>query len=308
MRSDSDSWDIESSVGATALGVTVLRAVETARPDTVCPDPFAARLVRAVGSSSWDGLLDTGIAALAEVADEAEAQAFNPLLSFMTARTCYFDDYFRAAVAAGIRQFVVLAAGLDARAYRLQELSGSTLFEVDLPKVLEFKASALAADRPVADRRAVAADLREDWPEALRDNGFEPDEPTAWLAEGLLRYLPAAGQDLLFERIVAVSAPGSRVALNTWHSPSPVAAEQSRRRVAQLAGQGIELDVDKLLYPEEGRAQPADWFARHGWQVRLGDPIEVLTGRGRDVPAAAVAEMARHTLLTAIRPGGDSTP
>jgi methyltransferase (TIGR00027 family) len=303
MRTDNDSWDIATSVGATALGVAAMRAAETRRDDALFRDPFAEPLVSAVGLPAWDKLVR---GELRDV-DETIARVYSPMTSFMVARTCYFDDYFEAAAADGIRQIVILAAGLDARAYRLGWPVGTTVFELDQPKVLEFKATALAAHQPVADRCAIAVDLRHDWPAALRVNGFDATAPTAWLAEGLLRYLPADAQDRLFQNVVDLSVPGSRFASNLAGDPTPESKKLDDTRAKMMAAFGIEVDVQSLWYSSEGRSDPVDWFGAHGWTASRTDPMTVLRARGRAVPGPIADEMSRHTLMTAIRPRGDSS-
>ncbi|MCP9619601.1 class I SAM-dependent methyltransferase [Nocardia otitidiscaviarum] len=298
MRTDDDNWDITESVGATALGVAAMRAAESRRPDALFHDPYAEVLVTAVDSPVWQRMGRGDY-------EESVAEALTQLWSFVVARTLYFDEYFRAAADAGIRQFVIVAAGLDARAYRLEYPAGTTVFEIDQPKVLEFKAKTLAAydGELTVRRRTVAADLRQDWPKALRDSGFDPDLPTAWLAEGLLRYLPADAQDRLLGDIVALSAPGSRVALNMSGERSERAYALDRERTRFMAEQGVHVDVHQLWYPFEGRNHPVDWFRQRGWVVTPGDPREVLTRHGRDVDSELTAdEMARHILMTAIHP------
>ncbi|MGW5311406.1 SAM-dependent methyltransferase [Nocardia thailandica] len=300
MRTDDDSWDIESSVGATALGVAAMRAAESRRPDALFHDPYAEVLVSAVGSPSWTRIVRGEVPDL----DEAALSGLGPIISALIARTCYLDDYVREAAADGIRQIVVPAAGLDARAYRIDWPSGTTVFELDLPKVLEFKNRALAGVTPSARRRAIAVDLRHDWPAALRDNGFDHDRPTAWLVEGLLRYLPADAQDRLFTDMVTLSAPGSRVAVYRSTGAAPDAAAQQD---ARDAGVDVTVDVGALWYSDEGRSDPIDWFTTRGWTVTRADPAEVLLARGRAVPADAAARLKTHYLFTARRPGGDST-
>ncbi|MFE9583030.1 SAM-dependent methyltransferase [Nocardia sp. NPDC006044] len=307
MRADDDSWDIVSSVGATALGVAALRAGETRRADALFRDPYAELMVMAVGSPAWTRLSQRDVGDI----DQDVARSYGALGDLLVARTCYFDDYVEAAAAAGIRQFVVVAAGLDARAYRLDWPSGTTIFELDQPKVLQFKASAMAAQDtgPAVDRREVAVDLREDWPAALRDQGFDSAVPTAWLVEGLLRYLPVDAQDRLLTHLAAQSAPGSRVALNmTPGNLTSNRQEQEDNRNRLRAALDIDLDVDSLWYPAEGRTDPAEWFGEQGWTVVRADPAAVLIDRGRDVPDDIAADMRTHLLMTAIRPGGDSTP
>ncbi|MCX4094386.1 class I SAM-dependent methyltransferase [Nocardia sp. alder85J] len=294
MRSDDDSWEITESVGATALGVAAMRAAETRRDDALFRDPYAERLVRATGNDGWARMLDGDFA-------RRRQELGRPGVGnggFLVGRTVYFDEYFAAASAAGLRQVVILAAGLDARAYRLEWPSGTVLFELDQPKVLAFKAEALAGVQPAADRHEVAVDLRHDWPQALRDNGFDPTVPTAWLAEGLLRYLPADALDRLFENIEALSAPGSRLATSTGQGLPRLPESERAGRAALLAEVGIQLDVDSLWYAEEGRSDPVEWFAGHGWTVSSTGLAEVLTAHGRPTPAD---ETYRHTLLTAIR-------
>ncbi|RMI29930.1 class I SAM-dependent methyltransferase [Nocardia stercoris] len=296
MREDGDSWDVTESVGMTAVGVAAMRAAETARPDALFQDPYAEKLVAAVGSG-WAKLMSGEV-----TVDDADQARMYGMASFMTARTVYFDEYFAATSAAGIRQVVILAAGLDARAYRLEWPSGTVVYELDQPKVLAFKAAALADDEPAADLREIAVDLREDWPKALRDKGFDPVNPTAWLAEGLLRYLPADAQDRLLADIDALSAPGSRVAINTW---SGVRAENSELRAAReemLAKAGLTIDVENLWYDEDDRTPPVAWFAAHGWQVETTDSRTLLAAHGREVPDIADTELLRHTLMTATRP------
>ncbi|MTE13812.1 class I SAM-dependent methyltransferase [Nocardia aurantiaca] len=303
MRTDDDSWDITESVGATALGVAAIRAYETSREDALFRDPYAAKLVGAVGSEGWNALM-TGALSGQGVSD-ADLRGWS-MGSVLVARTLYFDEYFADALRAGIRQIVILAAGLDARAYRLEWPSGTRIFELDQPKVLAFKARALAGDEPAADRREVAIDLRQDWPKALLDKGFELGEPTAWLAEGLLRYLPGHAQDQLLEKVVELSAPGSRMALNL-SMDGDMADEFRERRRKVMAEAGIHIDLENLFYPWEDRKDPRDWFAMHRWLVTQGDPVTLLEDHGRTVPDAAKAGMGAHILMTATKPRGDDT-
>jgi methyltransferase (TIGR00027 family) len=178
---------------------------------------------------------------------------------------------------------VILAAGLDARAWRLPWPTGTVVFEIDQPKVLAFKEETLAAHdiQPAARHVAVPVDLRQDWPEALRQSGFDATQPTAWLAEGLLPYLPAAAQDLLFERLHELSAPGSRVAVEGFGA-GYFSEENQRLRKARMdaireeaakAGRPM-IDVSELFYSEP-REDVAEWLTRHGWQTRVETSAEV---------------------------------
>src|ERR1700756_3926264 len=193
LRTDDDTWDIATSVGSTAVMVAAARAAETAKPDALISDPYAEILVAGAGSGAWDFMRDDTIHAKLAEADPEAAAMFEYMQSYQGVRTHFFDEFFGAAVAAGIHQVVILASGLDSRAYRLGWPAGTTVFEIDQPKVLEYKATTLAAHnaKPSAERHEVPIDLRQDWPAALCKAGFDPSRPTAWLAEGLLMYLPA---------------------------------------------------------------------------------------------------------------------
>lgn len=304
MRTDDDSWDITESVGATALGVAAIRAYESSRDDALFHDPYAAKLVSAVGNDGWNTLMSGALSG--RDIDDPDLRGWS-MGSVLIARTVYIDEYFAVAARAGIRQIVILAAGLDARAYRLEWPSGTRIFELDQPKVLAFKARALADDQPAADRREVAVDLRHDWPKALLDKGFEPEQPTAWLAEGLLRYLPGHAQDALLENVLELSAPGSRLALNLGTGHRELSDEHRERRSQVMAKAGIHIDLENLFYPWEDRQDPRDWFAMHQWLVTEGDPVTLLEDRGRTVPETAKAGMSAHILMTATKPRGDDT-
>ena len=303
IRTEGDSWDITESVGATALGVAAARAVETARDDALIRDEFAYLLVASAGPQ-WAQMASSDPGWLAE--DEDFRRLHEMSRDYQAVRTHYFDEYFHAAMRAGIRQVVILAAGLDSRAYRLDWPAGTTVFEIDQPKVLDYKTSTLDAHgaQPQAHRIPVAADLRDDWPAALADAGFDASQPTAWLAEGLLPYLPPDAQDRLFELITVHSAAGSRIAVESFSMDLSDQAEQDRRarreRSARMQERsGIAIDVDTLTYADAGRTDAADWLADHGWRVDAV-PSEVEMARlGRSVPDYEAEEISSSVLLHA---------
>ena len=273
LRTDNDTWDIASSVGATAVMVAAARAAETARDDALINDPYAKILVADAGTGAWEYMLDDDFIAKVAEADAELAPLFEHMGNYQAVRTHFFDDFFARAVEAGIRQVVILAAGLDSRAFRLPWPAGTTVYEIDQPKVLEYKSATLAAHRvqPSADRREVPIDLRQDWPAALRDAGFDPAAPTAWLAEGLLMYLPADAQDRLFAQVTELSAPGSRVAAESMGMHAEDRRERMRERFAALTAQfGIDepMDIAELTYEDPDRAEVADWLAAHGWRAQ----------------------------------------
>ncbi len=296
MRSDDDTWDITTSVGSTALFVAAARALEAGKTKPVAVDPFAAVFCRAVGGQ-WAALLD-GKAPDHKLTSEWGER----FVDFQGARTRYFDDYFLAAARAGIRQIVLLAAGLDSRAYRLPWSTGTVVFEIDQPRVLEFKRTALAdyGAAPRAGRVEVSVDLRDDWPTALRDAGFDPTKPAAWIAEGLLIYLPAAAQRELFEGIDALSAPGSQVAVEE-SAPMDSAAFQAAREQERADGQDGSFFT--LVYNEQH--QPAaDWYGHRGWRTSA-TPLPVLLAE-LDRPVATDPESGQMAgninLVCAVKP------
>ncbi|WP_072690019.1 class I SAM-dependent methyltransferase [Rhodococcus marinonascens] len=294
MRSDGDTWGIVDSVGLTALGVAAFRALESIGPDALIRDDFAPWFVEAAGEPHFVALL----------ADPASVGDI-PFAGFMGLRTKFFDEFFLSAAASGVAQTVILAAGLDARAYRLDWPPSTTVFEVDQPKVLEFKAEVLAEHgaRPKADRRSVAVDLREDWPAALEAAGFDRNKPVAWSAEGLLPYLPGAAHDALFARIDELSAPGSQLAVENISEGGDIERSAAIREKYFDKNPFGDLDVSELLY-EDDRADPSLWMTEHGWSVQGAQPFELAARYGRPIPELPeeLADLsARWTYMTAVK-------
>jgi methyltransferase (TIGR00027 family) len=272
LRSHDDSWDIATSVGSTAVMVAAARARETESADPLIRDPYARALVAGAGAGMWENFLDDSVAERIKSADPEIAAIFENMLAYQAVRTHFFDAFFAGAVAAGIRQVVILASGLDSRAYRLEWPAGTVVYEIDQPRVLEYKAAALAkcGAEPTCSRRAVAIDLRQDWRAALTAAGFDPGAPTAWLAEGLLMYLPAEAQDGLFEQITALSAPGSRLSVEAIRHHDEERRERMRERWQKMADDiGIERNVDiaDLTYNDPDRADATEWLGAHGWDA-----------------------------------------
>lgn len=273
LRTHDDTWDIATSVGSTAVMVAAARASETASTDPLINDPYAKLLVAGAGTGIWELLLDDTLVDKVEAIDAEVAAVYHHMRNYQAVRTHFFDAFFAEAVAAGIRQVVILASGLDSRAYRLDWPAGTTVYEIDQPKVLAYKEQTMAANdvTPAAERRTVAIDLRQDWPAALTAAGFDPAAPTAWLAEGLLMYLPAEGQDRLFDQITALSAPGSRIAAETAgnHRSDERRQQMAERfkKIAETMGLTQSLDIQDLIYQDENRASVRGWLDEHGWQA-----------------------------------------
>jgi methyltransferase (TIGR00027 family) len=306
LRTHDDTWDIASSVGTTAVMVAAARAAETQRPDPLIRDPYAKLLVDGAGAGMWDQMLDVDFVAKVADADAEAASVFRHMGNYQAVRTHFFDDFFTAATAAGVRQIVILASGLDSRAYRLDWPAGTTVYEIDQPKVLEYKAATLADHgvEPTALRREVAIDLRNDWPNALRQAGFDASAPTAWLAEGLLMYLPADAQDRLFEQVSELSAPGSRIAVETVGVQADDRREQMRERFTQIREKfGIEesVDIAELMYHDVDRADVAEWLNAHGWTASAVTSQDEMRRLGRWVLMESTGPAAFSSFVTAQR-------
>lgn len=290
-RTDQDTWDLASSVGATATWVAACRALASRQPGALIDDPFADPLVRAVGKDFFIKVLD------GEITDEtggldpdADLDAeFNltRMVNMMAVRTRYFDDFFTGATASGIHQAVILASGLDSRPYRLAWPAGTVVYEVDQPAVIEFKSTTLAelGAQPTAERRTVSVDLRDDWMTALRDKGFDESRPSAWSAEGLLMYLPPQAQDNLFDAITTLSAPGSRLATE-YHRDDGSAAllEKRSQAMARRWGRfGFDVDVSTLVYRGD-RTPAAQYLTEQGWQVSTRTRADMFAEAGLPIP------------------------
>jgi methyltransferase (TIGR00027 family) len=287
-RTHDDTWDINSSVGATAVMVATARAIETDRPEPLIRDPYAKLLVTNSGADSlWEAMLDPSMVAKVEAIDAETAATVQHMRDYQAVRTNFFDTYLNNAVADGIRQVVILASGLDSRAYRLDWLAGTTVYEIDQPKVLAYKSTRLADNgvMPATDCRAVPIDLRQDWPAALRAAGFDPTARTTWLAEGLLMYLPADAQDRLFAEIGELSPAGSRIAAETANAHDDDDRRQQIsgrfKKVADALGFEQTVDTHELVYRDGSRAVVADWLNNHGWRATAQSAPDEMRRLGR---------------------------
>lgn len=310
-RTDDDSWEITESVGATALGIAAARAAETESDDPLINDPFARVFLDIVGDGVWNWYGAPELPAEVVEAVPDMPQRMRGLVGYFATRTKFFDTFFVDAAKAGIRQAVILAAGLDARSWRLPWPDGTTVYELDQDRVLAFKASTLhdyGAD-PKCHRVAVAVDLRQDWPTALRQAGFDPSAPSAWSIEGLLMYLPAEAQDLLFDRIQGLTAPGSRLGVEALgpEFANPDSWSVRRERMNQIRELMAKTDskievpqTDELWYFEE-RQDVGDWLSRHGWDVAVTPSDELMTSYGRQSGEGLDGAAPMHLFVSAQR-------
>ncbi len=315
-RTADDSWDIATSVGATAVMVALARAAETAGADPLISDQFAEPLV---STPELQGVREQVAAWWAgpdpDDGDPGFSIESQQMIDYQAVRTHFFDSFFTGvagAAAAGIRQVVIVAAGLDSRAYRLDWPAGTVVYEIDLPKVLEYKTDTLARHgaTPRADRRPVSVDLRHDWPKALREAGFDASRPAAWLVEGLLPFLPAAAQEGLFAAIDQLSGPGSRVAVEVF-DVDPERRREAEDRWAQFRAQREARGLDSsfnpldLWFDDEGRPDCPDWFAAHGWAiapVAARDEAERLGRASEPQDAQSEQRPFVNRFLTATKP------
>jgi len=296
-RTEHDTWDLRSSVGTTATMVAAARAVATRQSHAIINDPWAASLVEAVGIESLSRMVQLGKPpADAELTSELQLQ---PMIDSFAVRTRFFDEFFVAATHSPIRQVVILAAGLDSRAYRLGWPHGTVIYEVDLPSVLSFKAQVLneLGGEPKAIHRQVGCDLRDDWATALSDSGFDRQHPTAWSAEGLLMYLPPDAQDRLFDTITTLSA--SRSQLATEYHPDGVDAMDLRTSsTGRWRANGIDVDTADLVYNGE-RHPVRNYLAERGWRVVEQTRVSLFGKYGlptpeSDAPMSNVVAVSAH--------------
>jgi len=278
-RTHDDTWDLASSVGATATMVAAARAVASRADNAVIDDPFAEPLVRAVGVDFFTRLAN-GELTPADLDSDDSPVGMRRFADGMAARTRFFDDFFATAAAAGIRQVVILASGLDARGYRLPWPDGTVVFEIDQPEVIAFKTKTLAdlGAHPTAELRTVAIDLRNDWPAALTAAGFDRTTPTAWIAEGLFGYLPPEAQDRLLDQVTELSAPGSRFGAEGVPALQGVDNEEMRARMQSASERwrqhGFELDFADLVFMGD-RAEVTEYLRGHAWQT-TAEPTNAL--------------------------------
>lgn len=290
-----NQWDIVTGVGVTALGVAAARSLETHRPGALVMDPYASGFVEAADAPVPMPLVPQDLESEAWKDDTMWAS----MSTYIGVRSRFFDDYFAQATSDGLGQAVLLAAGLDTRAFRLDWTVGCDLFEVDQPKVLEFKDTVLdgMGAKPRCARRAVAVDLRDDWSSALRDAGFDPGRPTAWLAEGLLPYLPAEAERNLFDTIHELSAPGSRLAVE---NVSVESKEMFDEEEMHRAGERMGVKISELLH-NEGKEHPGQVLTGLGWTVRSDTADGMAREYGRHLDGMMARSAGQFEFITAHR-------
>jgi methyltransferase (TIGR00027 family) len=270
-----------TGVGETALGAAMMRAEEATRRDRLFDDPLAALFLAAAPDPFPDGPDpdDPEIAALKD--------AFQTNVAI---RTRFYDEFLRSAVHAGCRQVVLLAAGLDTRAFRLDWPRDVRLFELDLPEVLSFKNGVLADSNatPRCTRIPVAVDLREDWPAVITQAGIDTRQPVAWTVEGLLAYLTDADAVRLLARVSDLSSQASRLALET--------ARAADDATLSRAGNVEALEQIATMWQGGPRRDPGEWLAERGWHVERLERAALAQAYGRPI-----ADQSTGGFLTATK-------
>lgn len=265
-------------VGWTALLTTYARAQEQRRPDPLFDDPWAEPLIRAALGAAGNELPRLGPAR-----DDGSSVLWEMFGAYFAAgRTPFFDHQVRAAIADGAEQVVVLAAGMDARAARIELPGDVRVYEVDTSPVLEFKRTVLSVAGSDVDHRVpVVADLREDWPSALRDAGFVPGRRTVWIIEGLLMYLDAPACDQLLATVRQASGPGSRVAVEYFRR---VPGVDSVPATDEAETEALRLVLG--LFRSGPASDPATWLSGAGLTpLQVTEVPDELRRLGRPVPA-----------------------
>ncbi|MCG7525844.1 class I SAM-dependent methyltransferase [Streptomyces sp. OfavH-34-F] len=269
-----DAAGVDGGVGLTALLVAAARSIETHRRDSLARDLYAEHFVRAAPAcAGWPVRIE-------QVADGEADPLWGRFARYFGLRTRVLDDFVVRSVLAGARQVVLLGAGLDTRAFRLDWPSGCVFYEIDRAGVLAFKHRVLAeaAAVPKATRVPVAVDLRDDWATALTGAGFDAAAPSVWLAEGLLFYLPAAAETYLMDTVDLLAAGGSALAFEAKLEADLMAYRDSATYTATRERIGIDL-LD--LFDRGPRPDSAGALAARGWSASTHTPFEFTRRHGR---------------------------
>jgi methyltransferase (TIGR00027 family) len=263
-----------AGVGLTALMVAAARAIETHRHDALAKDEYAEHFVRASpASADWPVHLD-------QVPHGDSNPLWGRLGRYFGLRTRVLDDFMIRSVRAGARQTVILGAGLDTRVFRLRWPPDQVIFELDRPEVLAFKHDVLSTlcATSKATRVPIAVDLRDDWAGALIGAGFDPGIPTAWLAEGLLLYLPSAAERQLIDTVDRLSVGAGALAYEVKLGTELPAVRDNP--IYSWTKEQIGVDLLALFDPQP-RPDSAGELAARGWSTTIRTPFDFTRQHGR---------------------------
>ncbi|MGY0071630.1 class I SAM-dependent methyltransferase [Streptomyces sp. QTS137] len=265
---------VDGGVGVTALMVAAARAIETHRDDSLARDVYAEHFVLAASASAgWPVRMH-------QVPDGDANPLWGRFARYFGLRTRVLDDFLLRSVQAGARQVVLLGAGLDSRAFRLDWPARCVIFEIEREGVLAFKHDVLSglSATPRAARVPIPIDLRADWVGALTDAGFDATAPTAWLAEGLLFYLPRAAEIHLIDTVDRLSTDGSALAFEVKIEKDLLEYRDSPLYTATKEQIGIDL---LSLFDGEPRPDSAGDLADRGWSTSVHTPFDFTRRLGR---------------------------
>jgi methyltransferase (TIGR00027 family) len=280
--------DIPSGVARTAMYMSLVRNHESRRPDALFHDPFSDVVVAALAGTPEMDELAAGFGVAADAFGDVWDK---PEFRYFPVRTRYFDDRLIAAMRGGIRQVVSLGAGLDGRPMRLECPPGTRWYELDLPEMVAFKEVLIARAEPAprCTRRSVGGDLASDWRSGLNEAGFDQRQPTVWLVEGLLMYLPDETADRLLAELTNVSAPDSEL----------LAEHLNTTMLAARGGTIHDAVESQNTTFVSARDDLADWLAGHGWRAEVHAESDPAIGYGRRVPEAPLGWLAHGFLDSA---------
>jgi methyltransferase (TIGR00027 family) len=263
-----------SPVSTTAVGVAAVRAAESAQTDPLFVDPLAPAFVRAA-QAFWSVDRDDR-----DDHEDHDRRRVGALIFWIRVRTRFLDDVVTRACADGCRQFVVLGAGLDARAFRLPFPADARCFEVDLPPVLTFKEQVVrdGGFAPACERVVVPADLAGPWPAELERAGFDPARRTTWLAEGLLAYLTEATREAVIDDVTARSVPGSHFGVTVATVDRRVESARDPDGLPTRPGDYV------ALWQSDPPPDAHTWLGDRGWSVAQHDALERGAAYGIEIP------------------------
>jgi methyltransferase (TIGR00027 family) len=242
----------KSEVARTAVFVAAVRAREQERPDHLFQDELSSVLAG-----------PEGIAWLAASETNPASNYHRDSFPFIEVRTRFFDDWaLEAVMDGGVRQFVILGAGMDTRAFRLSWPPGLRLWEIDTPELFAIKEARLqsAGAKATCERFVVEADLASSsWPGSLIDQGLKRTEPTVWVAEGLFQYLAASDVNRILEGAASLSPRASRFG-------AEIISEEYLRRPSKRST--LEARKDRGTPWVFGTNHPGALFGAHGWSLQ----------------------------------------
>ncbi|MCC5603180.1 SAM-dependent methyltransferase [Nostoc favosum] len=278
-----------SSVGLTSLYVAAARAYETEYRQRLFVDTYAR---------SFAG--DTGFALFSDLRSFSPGLSANDPHPGISIRTRFFDDALLMAVhELSLKQVVLVASGMDARAFRLPWMDGVQLFEVDRQEIFQYKEPILLNlnARAKCIRKVVVTDLEQNWATALTDVGFDRHKPAAFLFEGLMFYLKPATVATVLETLQSLACPGS------WLGMDFVEAELLNSPYAQPFLSKLRKLGCPWLF---GVSNPEQFILQYGWQPRqpkivvLGE-AEANYGRWTFPVSSTTSSVFNHYLVSARR-------